>query len=421
MTDSFWALLGNVVGKGLAFFSAILVARILGKATFGEFSILKSTLQSFAIFSTLGFGYTATKYVADFKTQRPHQLKTVLRYVTNITLIIGIVFTILVAFLSGWISLHILKAPQLVNNLLLFAIWIIFYSVWTTQLGILAGFKAFKQLARISLIIGVVTFVLTLTFTYFFGLNGAIFALVVSQGINCILNKLQINRFYSIINLDLKNDTSRDRVLLRELFHFTMPVALQEISFVVSGWVLNILLVNYSNYGEVGLYSVTLQWVSLILFIPGILRNVVLSHLSSSVKHGDRHGRIIKITALFNLIVTFLPASLVFVFSKSIAQLYGETFKGLAPILTIAVFSTIFSSMTNVYTQAYLSLGRNWLMFRIRLFRDFFLVGLAWFFLYLKDGLNGAFWLSMTLLIVYSLYFFICYMIYTFLLQKRSF
>jgi O-antigen/teichoic acid export membrane protein len=413
VNDSFWALLGNAIGKGLAFVSGIVVARFLGKDIFGEFSVLKNTLQSFAIFSTLGFGYTATKYIADFKKNNSNQLNQVLRYTTNTTLWFSSVFTLLIAVFAEWISRHILKAPHLTNGLLILAGWVIFYSVSTTQIGILAGFNAFKELAKISFYIGVITFLLTIIFTFFWGLYGALLAVLFSQAVNCFMNKSTIKKYSP------STPIIRDKKLVKDILYFTFPVAIQEISFVMSIWALSLLLVHYSNYGEVGLYSATLQWTSMILFIPGILRNVVLSHLSSSTEDRLRHNRIIKITALFNLLVTLLPALLVFLYSKHIEDIYGESFKGLSPILSIAVFSTIFNSMTNVYTQAYISLGRNWLMLWIRLFRDSALIGLAWYFLIANKGVNGALFLTISILIVHAFYFFVCFIIYSLILKKK--
>ncbi|HIX44931.1 MAG TPA: oligosaccharide flippase family protein, partial [Candidatus Barnesiella excrementipullorum] len=37
--DSFWALLGNVLGKGLALIAGIVVARFLGNETYGEYGM----------------------------------------------------------------------------------------------------------------------------------------------------------------------------------------------------------------------------------------------------------------------------------------------------------------------------------------------------------------------------------------------
>ncbi len=37
--DSFWAIFGNVVGKGLSMIAMIIIARILGKNDYGEYGM----------------------------------------------------------------------------------------------------------------------------------------------------------------------------------------------------------------------------------------------------------------------------------------------------------------------------------------------------------------------------------------------
>ena len=65
LKDSFWALLGNLIGKGLPFVAGIFVARLLGSESYGEFGLIKSSLISIALFSSFGLGITATKFIAE--------------------------------------------------------------------------------------------------------------------------------------------------------------------------------------------------------------------------------------------------------------------------------------------------------------------------------------------------------------------
>ena len=39
--DSLWSIFGSVIGKGSAFISGIFIARLLGKISYGEYSMLK--------------------------------------------------------------------------------------------------------------------------------------------------------------------------------------------------------------------------------------------------------------------------------------------------------------------------------------------------------------------------------------------
>ena len=67
----FWLLCGTVVSKALWLLASILVARMLGKETFGEFGIIRSTVEMFGVFAGFGLGLTATKYIAEFRRTDP--------------------------------------------------------------------------------------------------------------------------------------------------------------------------------------------------------------------------------------------------------------------------------------------------------------------------------------------------------------
>ena len=89
INDSFWVLLGNGVGKGLALAAGIVVARFLGKEIYGEYGMIRNTLVSIAVFSTFGLGFTATKYVSENKKDNTENISAILYYARNITLVVS--------------------------------------------------------------------------------------------------------------------------------------------------------------------------------------------------------------------------------------------------------------------------------------------------------------------------------------------
>lgn len=392
VNDSFWALFGNVVAKGLALSAGIIVARFLGKDIYGEYGIILNALMSIAIFSTFGLGYTATKFVAENKKNNPEYIGAILRYSRNITLTLSGVMAIGLFFSSSYIAFSVFEAPHLANSLRLVAVWIIFNAVTTTQVGVLSGFGDFKGMARVNTIVGISTFIFSIILTYYWLLNGALIAFLFTQILNWWLNFRLVNRNLS----GLKNSTALEKPLLKEILKFSFPVALQEALYSLTSWFTVLLLVKLSTYGELGLYSAAMQWNAIILFIPGILRNVILSHLSEANNNEQRFNRVLKITLLFNFIMTFIPFLFVLTFSSLISNFYGSSFSGLTKLINASIFSTIISSIMNVYSQSYMSKGKNWLMFFMRIFRDSFIVLSLY---YLLSNTNE---LSASLLLVYS-------------------
>ncbi|MDQ6611159.1 MAG: oligosaccharide flippase family protein, partial [Gemmatimonadota bacterium] len=62
-----WAALGTIFNQGSTFVSNIWIANLLGKSVFGEFAMVLTTVQATAAFASLGVGYTATRYIAEWR------------------------------------------------------------------------------------------------------------------------------------------------------------------------------------------------------------------------------------------------------------------------------------------------------------------------------------------------------------------
>lgn len=408
VNDSFWALFGNVIAKGLALAAGIIVARFLGKDIFGEYGIIRNTLASIAVFSTFGLGYTATKYVAEYKNSNPEYIHIILRYSRNITLTVSGIMAVGLFSSAKYVADIVLEAPHLTTPLRFVSVWIIFNAVTTTQIGVLAGFGDFKGMAKVNTIVGITTFFSSLVFTYYWQLNGALAALLFSQVLNWWLNYRLVNR-----NLSKKEETLvKEKPLFRELISFSLPVALQEAVFSLSSWMISLLLIKLSTYGELGLYSAAIQWYAIILFIPGILRNVILTHLAEAHNDEIRHNRVLKITMLFNFLMTAVPFLVVFIFSGLIVRFYGETYTGLKQVIILVTMNAIFSSISSVYIQAFMSKGKNWIMLRIRLFKHVSLISLVYFLLKYNTSFNGAILLSISNLIIGFLFLIIMHFFY---------
>lgn len=395
--DSLWSLLGNVIGKGLALVAGIVVARLLGKDLFGEYGVVRSTILTIGIFSTFGLGYTATKYIAQYKNHSREKLELFIKYANIITLTFSGTMAILLFVFAEIVAIKVFDIAHLKVPLRILSILIIFNAITTTQIGVLAGFGKFKEIAKINSLIGVLTFVFSSTLTYFFSLEGALLSLLIVQILNCIFN-------FFVVRKELPKDVDfikKDTSLFREILSFSTPIALQECTYAVVSWLSSILLVRYASVGDLGMHSAAMQWNAVILFIPGILRNVVLSHLSSSADNKSQHNYILKKTIQVNFVATLIPCILVALASGYIAKSYGETFAGLQTLISVAVFGTVFISISNVYAQAYTSISKNWLMLAFRLFRDVGYLILS-FILLTSNVFEGAMNLIVSKILIYT-------------------
>ena len=370
--DSFWALLGSALGKGLSLLAGILVARFLGKEMYGQYGIIKNTLLNIAVFSTLGLGYTGTRFIArSIKSKEDNPLR-IIKIIYLITFLASSVIALAVFVFSKRLAIFI-KAPDLDGALRLTSIIIVFNAVNTSQIGVLSGFKAFKTIARNNTIAGIVTFLCSAIMAYYWALDGALWALLL-----CTLFNVSLN--YASVKHHSEEYTSSEitsEISYREIILFSIPIALQESLYTIVHFASSYLLISYGGYGELGITSAAAQWSAILLFLPSVMQNVMLSYFSSSSSTLSLRNKMITI----NFGATFVPWVVIALFSGFITSFYGETYDSLRIVLIISCLNAVFSSVSNVIVYEFISLGKNWEMFLIRFARDFLSLLLAWYLL----------------------------------------
>lgn len=351
---SFWALFGNVIRQGLSLLSGIIIARFLGKDLYGEFGTIKITLTYIAIVSTFGFGYTATKYVAEYVRDKSGKIISLIRVMLRITLIFSTLLALLLFVFANQIAVFI-DATHLAGNLKMSSIIIIVNAINSTQIGILSGFKEFKRIAKTNSYAGIVTFITSVFFTYWGGLDGAVCSLLVSFLFQVILNGISIRE----VTKEFKNQKEVDQIEIMKILSFSTPIALQESLYTVLHWANLLVLIKYANYGEVGISSAASLWQSVVIFIPGVLKNVMFSHLITTVDH----KRLVKKLLLIHFITTIIPFIFILLFSRMIVSFYGDSFSQLKPVLIIQICSAVFISLSEVYCYEFISIGKPWFVF----------------------------------------------------------
>lgn len=355
-----------------------------------------------AIVSTFGFGYTATKFVAEYISTKSSKLQSLVRNTLTITLLFSTFLALLQTVFADIIS-QIIDAPHLKGYLQSFSILIVLNALSTTQIAVLSGFKRFKETARINIYSGVTTFVASVVMTYQWGLGGALGALALSFSFQITLNQRVIKTVLSKYSGNRTVSPAERNSMLK----FSIPIALQESLYTVVHWLSLLLLIRYANYGEVGLSSAASLWLSVVIFVPAMLKNVMFSYLSSSSEHAVLVNKLL----LINFISSILPIAVVFSFSSIISSFYGDSFVALPKVLNVSVASAVFICLSEVYCYEFISRGKPWIVFAARLIRD--CTALIIGYVILKSAThNQAFIMAIVMLLVNILFLIILFLIY---------
>lgn len=377
--DSTWALIGSILGKGLSLMAGIVVARFLGKEIYGEYGMIKNTLFQIAVFSTLGLGYTGTRFISKYLNSEKEHVGMYIRIIYNITFMMSGLLALLTFIFSKQIAIF-LEVPENALAFKFTALIIIANAVNTAQVGILSGYKDFKVIAKNNTLGGIMTFVSSVGLTYIWGLYGALIALLVSMIFNAVINSLSIGKKTK----ELPSFQSNKAIKYKEFISFSIPIALQESLYSVVAWSISVMMIKFSTYGELGLLQAANQWGNIVLFIPGVLKNVILSHFSSTSDVLLLRKRMI----LTNFFATFIPMVGVFMFSRFISSFYGPSFNGLPVVMVFACMAAVPSSIAGVVLYELISAGRTWLSFLFRILRD--VANLVLIFIILKFHFLGS-------------------------------
>ncbi|MCU0395385.1 MAG: oligosaccharide flippase family protein, partial [Chitinophagaceae bacterium] len=106
----------------------------------------------------------------------------------------GLVLTGVLWLIAPWLAERTLAAPNLAPLLRISALLLLLGAVNGAQTGALSGFEAFKQIAQINLCSGLLSFPLLVLGAHWYGLKGAVWGLVATQSLTCMLSFLALRR-----------------------------------------------------------------------------------------------------------------------------------------------------------------------------------------------------------------------------------
>jgi len=324
---AFWSLTGAFVSRAMTLASSILVARILGRETFGELGIIQSTVGMFGTIAGFGLGLTANKHVAEFRVKDPARAGRIVALAALFAMLTGGLTSAALAMLAPWLAQRTLAAPQLAGLLRIGALYLLVSAVNGAQAGALAGFEAFRAIATRSLWAGIATLPLMVGGAYLAGLHGAVWGMIGGMALNCLLNQLALRREARVAHVILSY-----RGCLAEcplLWRFSLPAFLAGVMVGPVVWGGQTLLVNRPNgYSEMGLFTAVNVVSNVLLLVGQVLGAPLLPVMSHERDSGNEHlGRV-------NMLSTWalgaIPAVLLLSAPELIQAAYGKQFSGAA-------------------------------------------------------------------------------------------
>lgn len=376
---TFWSLAGAVVSRAFAVVASVFTARLLGAAGFGELGILNSTLGMFGPLAGFQMGFAATKYVAELRQSDPARAGRIIALSDFVTIGTSGVAALVILVFAPWMSARVLAAPQLVG-LLRFSAIVIVLNAWAgAQAGALAGFEAFRAIARINLWSGLVTSGGMILGIWWRGLFGAVVAMIAAQGVTLAMNRRAMRTVSAEYGVPLSSAG-----WIREwriIPSFSIPSMAAAVLLSLATWLSNAMLVNgVSGYVEMGIFNAANQWRTAILFVPQSVAAILLPVLASLQGQSDhrKYRKVLRHGIAVNGGLALAGAIPIVCVAPWIMGSYGSDFRRGTAVLTLLALVAVITAVSNVLGQSIVTAGWMWEQFALYVVAAASLAGAAW-------------------------------------------
>lgn len=334
----FWNLVSAVSSQGFPIIAAIITARLLGTSGYGQLGIINSSITLFSTFAGLGLGITATRYIAQFHQDDPERTGRIMGLTNLFGAISGTIMCIILFIIAPWLATNMLAAPELTTALRIVSILLLFNTLIGIQSGTIAGFGAFKNLARIAIVQGIVASSLTITGVYFFGLIGAVTALVINSAVNLILYKITIRNL--VKEFKIKIDYLKSWKEKNIIWELSLPSMLSGVMVGPVVWIANIIIVNNpGGYAQLGLFNAADQWRSALNFLPVVIGGVLLPMVSANINKENKTLETVNVLASWVMVIIIaLP---IISFPEIIALFYGQDYSSTIFLQSISLMMLV--------------------------------------------------------------------------------
>jgi O-antigen/teichoic acid export membrane protein len=374
-----WSLLGMGAAQGLGVLGSIITARLLGKVTFGEFGMVTGTVGAFGVMAGLGLGVTATKYVAEHRSDDPLRAGQILGLATRVAALTGGAAALILFAIAPWLAAKTLNAPHLTGELRLGCVLLFLNALDGMQTGALAGLEAFKSTARVGILRGLLAFPLIVAGVWFFGLTGAVAATVLVGSAGWWLSQQALRTACDQAGVPISYTGTRRNLPI--LWRFSLPAFLSAVMVAPVLWLANTILVNQpGGYGELGLFNAANQWRTALMFLPSVLLRVALPLMASSVgaRRPAEFGRTLLLTQNVTVAVVLPAGTLLMFLADPIMTVFGKEFAHGGPVLVGVVCSLMISSIGSGTGAAIEARGRMWGGLALNLSWGVVLIAVVW-------------------------------------------
>ena len=341
-------LVGKIVSTILGLISLAMMARYLGQAGFGSYTTIITFVSFFAIIADLGLTLITVQMIS-LPGADEHKILNNLFGLRLISIIIFLGLAPVVAIFSPY--------PLYVKTgILIAALSFLFPALNQVLIGLFQKRLRMDKsviaetLGRILLIGGIYLAITTES-----GLNGILWATVISAGFNFLTAYLLATKF-SLIK------PAFDFALWREIIKKSWPLAVTIVLNLLYLKTDTLILSLIKSPGEVGLYGAAYRIIDVLTTLPFMFAGIILPILTSSWFEGRKEYFASVLQKSFDLMAIFsLPiiAGTLILARPLIVLVAGEDFADSGLILKILIFALVAIFLGCMFAHAVIAIGKQ--------------------------------------------------------------
>lgn len=361
LRGAIWGAVGTAASRLFVLASMIFLARGLGTETFGEFSIIYSTIGIGGLIAGAGMGSTATRFVAQHAANDKTKTGRIVGLIVLVNLLTLLALVILTLACSGLIADKLLNAPHLADAIKLGMLSMVANALRGIQNGVLAGFEKFDVIAKLNLLEGVMMLSIVPSLALGMGLLGAVLAIGLVPFLVVSLSGRTTFRILADhdIKLSLKGWGEEAQILKS----YSLPNFIANaIGMPVLWYCMTVLASEPNGYIQIGIYNAAYQWHGPIIFLPMVIMGTSIPVLVQEWESGNRTGfkRIAFYVFGMGGAIALLPAILGSIFAKPIMMTYGNGFSGGEMVLILLLLAAPFHAICKIGSAVMLARNNAW-------------------------------------------------------------
>jgi O-antigen/teichoic acid export membrane protein len=357
----YWTVVGTAASRGAMLLASLILARLLGRESFGEFGAIDGTIGMFAVFGNLGLSLSAIKFVAKYQHSDPAKAGRILALCYILSIAAGAAAAIALFVGAPWLAGGALASPRLTVDLQVAALVLLLSAVNGTLSGVMLGLQAFRANGWINVAVGTASLPILISGAVVGGIRGAVVGLVIVQAVQAAATAVALRPI--ALERGLRPKWRGCLGEYRTLLGFSLAALLNSSLVAPVNWVLVMLLVNYGGgYGELGLFQVANNWFLVLLFIPGKLSQVyypLIEDLLARDEPAQARAFVWKLMRI-NVVVFGALAFVVTLASRMILHCYGPEFLVARPALILTVWTAVCVAVTQPLTALVFAHSRMW-------------------------------------------------------------